>query len=358
MPSAILAPSKVSATELDEFLARGWRPLGQRIYTADFIQLELGEIFSVIPTRLPLVQHRFKKRHRKLLRKNNTRFHYQVGRAEITDEKLAVNERYMLEHPGKSTDELDIHTLHNGRRIFNTMECCVYDGDQLVAFSFFDCGKTSAYSKAGIYDPAYRKHSLGIYTMLLEMRWCQTEGMEYYYPGYISPDIPLFDYKKEIGDIEFWSLRDRSWHPYSQYDETKYGPLIVMQNSLLHAQQQLEQLGFAAKLNQYVFFEMQMMQKGHYKLLDTPCFLFLHCPTAQQAWIGIYRLELDCFECWHCEFNRMITFFEATPRSLELFPYVLELRKLRFRCTSAKEFALLLREQLDPENQNPRPRQH
>ncbi len=53
MPSAILAPASVSATELDDFLAHGWRPLGQRIYTADFIQLDLGEIFSVIPTRLP-----------------------------------------------------------------------------------------------------------------------------------------------------------------------------------------------------------------------------------------------------------------------------------------------------------------
>ena len=358
MPSAILAPAQVSATELDEFLARGWRPLGQRIYTADFIQLELGEIFSVIPTRLPLTDYQWKKRHRKLLRRNNQRFSYRIGPASINEEKLRVNELYMAEHPTKSTDELDIHTIHNGRRVFNTLECAVYYEDQLVAFSFFDVGATSAYSKAGIYDPAFQKHSLGIYTMLLEIRWCQTEGLEYYYPGYISPDIPLFDYKKEIGAIEFWDLRERTWHAFQEYEPSQHGPLGVMKHNLANAQQALEQLGFSAMQYQYVFFEMQMMQKGHYRLLDTPCFLFLHCPTAQQAWIGIYRLELDCFECWHCDFNRMITFFEPAPRGVELFPYVLELRKLRFRCTSPQEFALLLQDQLEVEVQNPRPRQH
>ena len=358
MPSAILAPATVSATELDDYLAKGWRPLGQRIYTADFIQLELGEIFSVIPTRLPLQGYRWKKRHRKLLRKNNARFTYLIRKAIIDQEKLEVNERYMQDHPTKSTEELDIHTTHNGRRIFNTLECCVYDGDRLIAFSFFDCGAKSAYSKAGIYDPDYKKHSLGIYTMLLEIRWCQTEGLDFYYPGYISPDIPLFDYKKEIGAIEFWNLRDRQWHSFESYDRSQHSPLEVMKGQLQSGQEALEHLGLEAQQYQYVFFEMQMMQKGHNKLLDAPCFLLLHCPTAQQAWIGIYRLELDCFECWHCDFNRMITFFEPTPRGVELFPYVLELRKLRFRCATAQEFALLFQEHLGSSSQNMKPRQY
>ncbi|MEO0724348.1 MAG: GNAT family N-acetyltransferase [Bacteroidota bacterium] len=358
MPSAILAPAAISTTELDDFLANGWRPLGQRIYTADFIQLDLGEIFSVIPTRLPLEKHQWKKRHRKLLRQNNARFTYQIGPAQIDDEKLRVNERYMVDHPEKSTDELEIHTSHMGRQIFNTLECCVYHEGQLVAFSFFDQGATSAYSKAGVYDPAYRKYSLGIYTMLLEMRWCQVEGIKYYYPGYVSPDIPLFDYKKEIGAIEFWSLRHRLWFPYTDYDPNEHAPLGVMKSRLEEAQDTLSAFDYEAGLYQYVFFEMQMMQKGHHRLLDTPCFLFLHCPTAQQAWIGIYRLETDCYECWHCDFNRMITFFEPAPRGVELFPYVLELRKLRFRCATAQEFSVLFHEQLDSKTQNPRPRQY
>lgn len=359
MPSAILAPTKISATELDEYLAKGWRPLGQRIYTADFIQLELGDIFSVVPTRLPLANHRFKKRQRKLLRRNNARFSYHIGPAVIDEEKHRVNELYMAAHPTKSTDELDIHTLHNGRRVFNTLECCVYDGAQLIAFSFFDCGASSAYSKAGIYDPAYHQYSLGIYTMLLEIRWCQTEGMEYYYPGYISPDIPLFDYKTQIGEIEFWNLQERSWLDYQYFDPELHGPLKVIKNRLSEAQQCLSNLDLEVQEYQYVFFEMQMMQnKGHYKLLDCPSFLLVHCPAAQKAWIGIYRLELGCFEYWHCEFNRMITFFEPVPGGMELFPYVLELRKLQFRCATAQEFALRVQEQLAGSTQDPRPRQY
>lgn len=357
MPSSILAPTKINATELDEYLARGWRPLGQRIYTADFIQLELGEIFSVIPTRLPLNDHQWSKSQRKLLRKNGQIFRTEIRTARIDQEKIRVNEQYLLEHPTKSTEELHIHTTFDGRRIFNTMECAVYWKDELVAFSFFDFGEYSVYSKAGIYHPAFKDYSLGNYTMLKELEWCKYNQLEYYYPGYISPDIPLFDYKTKIGKVEFWNLQSRKWLPYSTFENAKHGPLELLLNRTDDLQNKLETIGYQAPLYQYVFFEMQMMQKGMYKLLEQPFFLLLHCPEAQTCWIAAYNLDLSAYECWACDFNRMITFFEQAPQGYDLFRYVLELRKLLFRTASPEEFILKIQSHLQPKQQILRPRE-
>lgn len=358
MPSSILAPTNFSAAELDEYLARGWRPLGQRIYTADFIQLELGEIFSVVPTRLALATHQWRKSQRKLLRKNDGIFRVEIRRAEITREKLRVNEQYLLANPTKSIEELHIHTEFDGRRIFNTLECAVYKGEELVAFSFFDCGQDSVYSKAGIYHPAYKDYSLGTYTMLLELEWCKKNGMKYYYPGYISPDTPLFDYKAKIGNIDFWSLQSREWLPYSTFDIAKHGPLTLILDHTEQLQHGLESFEYRAPLYQYVFFEMQMMQKGVYKLLEQPFFLLLHCPVAQKCWVATYNIDLDAYECWACDFNRMITFFEQAPKGHPLFRYVLELRKLLFRTASVAEYLLKLQGHLLPQQQNLSPREY
>lgn len=357
MSSSILAPTSLSATELDEYLARGWRPLGQRIYTADFIQLELGEIFSVVPTRLPLTSHLWRKRQRKLLRKNNQTFRIEIRSAEITQEKRRVNEQYLLENPTKSLEELQIHTEFDGRKIFNTLECAVYKEDELVAFSFFDVGQNSAYSKAGIYHPAYKDYSLGTYTMLLEIEWCKENGLQYYYPGYISPDIPLFDYKTKIGEVEFWSLQFRKWLPFTSFDNTKHGPLTLILDHTEELQKELEVLDYRVPMYQYVFFEMQMMQKGIYKLLEQPFLLLLHCPSPQKCWVAVYNIDLAAYECWGCDFNRMITFFEQVPQGYKLFRYVLEQRKLLFRTETVTEFLLKTRGLLSPNQQNLSPRE-
>ena len=285
-------------------------------------------------------------------------FRTEIRPARIDAEKLRVNERYLSEHPTKSLQELDFHVAFEGRRIFDTLECVVYHGDDLVAFSFFDRGERGVYSKAGIYLPAYKAYSLGIYTMLLELEWCKSNGMEYYYPGYISPDTPLFDYKTKLGDVAFWNLRQRRWIPYRDFDAATHGPLTVLLDRIDALRAGLEDLDYRVPLYQYVFFEMQMMQKGRNRLLEQPFFLLLDCPAPQRCRIATYHPDLDAYECWDCDFNRMITFFEQPAQEYDLFRYVLELRKLLFRTSTIEDFLLRRREVLaDPRRQRLRPRE-
>ena len=56
-----------------------------------------------------------------------------------------------------------------GRALFDTREVSVWSQDRLIAFSWYDLGERSVQSLIGVYDPAFSKHSLGLYTLLLQM---------------------------------------------------------------------------------------------------------------------------------------------------------------------------------------------
>lgn len=348
MPTAILAPQHLSAKELDRYLARGWRPLGQRIYTADFIQLELGAIFSVIPTRLELADHQWRKGQRKLLRRNKQAFEITYGPAQLTAEKKRVNDLYLLEQPTKSTADLSIHLIHDDRKIFNTREICIYHNKKLVAFSFYDCGETSVYSKAGIYDPAYHQFSLGMFTMYLEVEWCMQAGYSYYYPGYISPDVPLFDYKCRVGNLHFWNLQAQNWLPMAELDPVVHAPLRVLHQNILAIRHHLRERGVQTQSFEYIFFEMRLMYENDITYLDQPFFLLVHCPVAQKCWIITYDLSLGCYQCWEAYFEQRITFFEQQKdRNWPLFKYVLQLQRSFFQSTDMAKIGEAVLDLLD-----------
>ncbi|MEL7222349.1 MAG: GNAT family N-acetyltransferase [Bacteroidota bacterium] len=339
MPAAILSPQTCSPAELDRYLANGWRPLGQRIYIADFVQLDLGEIFSVIHTRLSLKTHQWRKGQRKLLNKNKSIFRWEIVPAKIDEIKLAINRQYLAKHPTKSTDDLSIHLSHEGRNIFATYECNVYAGEELIAFSFFDLGEKSAYSKAGIYNPNFHKHSLGLFTMYLEVEWCKANGYTYYYPGYISPDNTLFDYKKRIGSLDFWHMPKNEWLPLNIFENTLHGPyqLLLQHNQALVGV--FKQAQLQAKLFLYVFFEMRMIDSIRSKnMLANPFIVLLDAPSEQEAVIAIYNLEISAYQCWLCSFDRIFTFFDEPKTNFELFRCVLELGQLLFQTDTPTEF--------------------
>lgn len=205
--------SRLPPSELDRYLTSGWRPAGQAVYTADYLRTDENELYGCIQVRLPLADFTFKKRHRKLLRRNDSRFRVTYEKAVEPDEEiLELNRRYMVLHPDKTREHLEIHVSGEyGKQALDTRIVRVYEGEKLVAFSYFDVGERAAYSKAGIYDPGYAKFSLGIYTMLLEINWLTDQGYAYYHPGYVVPGYSLFDYKLQFGAMQYRQLLTGKW---------------------------------------------------------------------------------------------------------------------------------------------------
>lgn len=213
-------PTSLAPAELDRYLARGWFRMGQVIFTTRFIFFD-ARLYTCIWLRLPLADYQPAKRLRKLVRRNEARFRVEYGPLDINAEKEKLYLRYTIDRDRFGADNLRLSLLgYDDQNIYNTWESRVYDGERLIAFSFFDLGKTSMESISGVYDPDYARHSLGMYTMLLEIDFARRRGMTHYYPGYIVPGYPPFDYKTRIGpdQLEYYRPDADDWRPFPEFD--------------------------------------------------------------------------------------------------------------------------------------------
>lgn len=340
MPATILAPKFLTPQDLDHYLAKAWRPYGQRIYTSDFIQPKLGEMYGVAPSRLDLTTHEWRKSQRKLLRKNKQEFSFVIREAVLDEEKKAVNFKYLEKFPDKSQADLNIHLIHEGVRVFNTMEIAIYKGSDLVAFSFFDVGANSMYSKAGIYDPAYANYSLGLFSMYLEIEWSKQQGLQWYYPGYISPDTNLFAYKEKIGNLQYWHTSSKTWQSSITKAE---GPLQLYLNKIEQLSEALTAAAVEHKIHEYYFFEMPLIYPGETNYLEKPAFILIHYPQALKAWIIRYSIDKDQYELWLGSLVHKVNFTRPSQPLYPPFEWITELVLPSLISQDEKEIALGLK---------------
>ncbi|MEL6805721.1 MAG: GNAT family N-acetyltransferase, partial [Bacteroidota bacterium] len=279
MGSRILPERQLPPEQLDHYLALGYRVAGQAIYTSEYIKLGLDSLVSVLPTRLPLSDLSLSRNLRKCKRKNQARFTASVGPARLDmHEEQVLNRRYLYEKPEKAVQDLGFHVF--GRRVIapllRTWQTRVYDGKRLVATSYFDLGMEGAYSKQGIYDPAYSKYSLGLYTLILEMEFCRWAGKRWFYPGYIGVETDLFDYKLKLSDtMSYFDFRSQQWLPFAG-KENLPKPLEDMQNKLEELSRYLATMGIPSRVRRYLYGDVRYslrLEADHY--LDGPYLLEL-----------------------------------------------------------------------------------
>lgn len=287
MFSRIRYPEQIRGEELDLYLEAGWRCMRSAIYTSHFMTFtKAGQarIYSTIPTRLNLQGFQFSKSNRKLLRRNSQQFRLEIGQAAHFDSKKeAVNALYALQFPDKAIDDPSNY-LYNplGQLTFDTRELCLYDGGQLVAFSFFDVGKNSIYSKQGIYNPDYQASSLGYSSMLFEIDFALASGFQYYYPGYVVPGNPDFDYKHRIGPLEYFDLPTEKWLPYERLEESNI-PINTICQKLSRLQEIFRQAGIVSALIEYPVFDIRFYHSDPHPFLEFPVFLILDHPDRNQC---------------------------------------------------------------------------
>ena len=284
MATHIIHPRQfLDPDQLDAFLERGWRPTGQSIYTSDYLRTDDDELHGCLQIRMPLAEFAFKKRHRKLLRRNKQRFRAQYAKAGFPDQELlGVNRRYMAAHPDKTREDLEYNVINEaGQQVLNTHVLRIFEGEKLVAFSYFDLGQRVMYAKAGIYDPAYASASLGLYTMLLEVERGLQLGLTHYYPGYYSPTFPAFDYKLRLGPMEYRDIAAARWLPRPE-DPARQppDPLQLNREKLREARQFLADAGIRADFREYPSFtgRFRPVQQGENVMLDAPQLLLIGRP--------------------------------------------------------------------------------
>lgn len=203
---------KIKPEELDSLLALGWFRMQQTIFTTEILQF-YGQLYRAIWLRVDLQNFHPDKKCRELLNKNSL-FKTEIKKINLTPAHETLYSSYKESISFDTASSL--HALlygNSARDVYNTYMIDVYDGIKLIGTGIFDLGGASAAGICSIYDPAYKKYSLGKYIIFEKMLYCKKENLKYFYPGYVVPGYSMFDYKLEIGTtaIEYFDNKSNQW---------------------------------------------------------------------------------------------------------------------------------------------------
>ena len=238
------------------------------LYKMDLLCVD-ADVFSVVNIRLGLDQYSIKKRHRKIKTRVENRFTITCGEVTLRDEHQQLYEQHKSRFKGFIHATLDEY-LHAGfhSTVFDTMQICVFDGDQLIAASYFDLGERSMASLIGMYDEAYADYSLGIYTMLKEIEFGQSTHRRWYYPGYVLDKSSSFDYKLQLGNMEYYTPSKR-WGSHVNYDP-KQTLAFGLRKAMSRLEKALKQEGIQFRKWHYPYFSMGYMPLWKNRFLHLP----------------------------------------------------------------------------------------
>lgn len=193
---------KVSAKELDYYLASGWRHFGRHFFRYN-LSIHQEEVCRVFPLRINLADYQHRQSFKKIWRKNQD-FKVVIQPLVVTAEKLQLFEVHRAKFTENSPQSLYDFISPLANTPIHPYEVSVYDQDRLIACSFLDVGGESTSSIYGMFDLDYHAYSLGIYTMLVEIMYSKEQGKKHYYHGYCYDISSFYDYKKKFPATEWF----------------------------------------------------------------------------------------------------------------------------------------------------------
>jgi len=209
--------SQVPPEQTDLLLADGWRHFGEHFY-----RYNLGyyryDIRSVYALRVNLEKFSFSKNQRRVLRRNED-LRTVIRPIEISEEKEELFERHKKRFEYGVPDSLyDFLSYEPSIVPCEGLEVCAYRDAELYAAAFFDVGKTAISSVYAMFNPEEKTRSLGILTMLLEIKYALETGRKFYYHGYAYEGNSFYDYKKRFRGLESYDWIG-SWTDFQEEEE-------------------------------------------------------------------------------------------------------------------------------------------
>ncbi len=284
--------------ELDRFLASGWYRIGPTLMTCRCLVFS-GVLRSSLWTRLPLEGFKYRKGLRKLIARNGRRYRITSGPYTIDAQREALYQRYTASVDGERSPTLrDFLFGDTATHAFDTRELAIWDGDKLVAFAWFDEGLESLQSLIGVYEPSLKRHSLGFYSMLLEVEYGIRTGKKYHYSGYVLPGDPSMDYKLRVGELEFLDQDQRTWRPWSDVDAYAL-PTTRLDEALQTVADALAEYGIESVVRAYPWFDAGVYNPALARCVDQPLILESR-PLMAQPLVVTWDLESEEYRLCRC----------------------------------------------------------
>ena len=202
---------------LDYYLAKGWYRMGMYVFTTAIVQTEEAT-FPVYWLRYSTPQILLNKSNLALLKKNK---HFTVSYQPLilTKELEDLHTAYYHSINFETSPNLQEFIFEPGREIFDTHVIEIREAGKLIAAGIFDKGKESIAGIRIFFHPDYKKYSPGKYLILLKYNFCRLHRINWYYPGYFSPNYPKFDYKLFVdkNSTEVFIPVENTWIAYKDF---------------------------------------------------------------------------------------------------------------------------------------------
>lgn len=218
-PYTILPPQEIKGGVLDRFLGAGFFRYGACVFSTQYYPSPDGGIYSVFWLRYDVSKIRLDKKANDIIARNKN-FSIKVEPFQITEKLESLHQKYLSHITFDTVGSLDELMIDQENKLFDSHIIGVYDGEKLIAAGIFDLGRNSIAGIKNIFDPEYKKYSLGKLLMLLKYNYCMDRGIRWYYPGYYMPENPKFDYKLFVDKsaTEVFYSRSNLWVPFHVFD--------------------------------------------------------------------------------------------------------------------------------------------
>lgn len=196
----------LNSEEIDSLLEQGWRKFG--IY---YFRPNCPDCSACVPVRIDVSHFEPSKSQKKIIRKGQdiTTFY---GPLTFKQRIYDIYNDHSINRFGHETDVEDFLSS------FYTSSCPsmqseYYLDDVMVAAGFLDRGVRSLSSVYFVFDTEYSKFRLGTLSIIREIEYAASLGLDYYYLGYWVRENRSMAYKNRFFPHEQYDWERGAWEP-------------------------------------------------------------------------------------------------------------------------------------------------
>ena len=194
-------PLRFPMINLDSFdttrlLEAGFRRSGRFLYQTQCAGCNACEairvdVRSFVPNRS----------QRRALKKGNSIFELEIGIPGCDLERVDLFNKHRnlrgLNRHGEDVDE-DEYRMFLVESCLDSFEMTYYYDDKLAGVAICDNGHNSASAVYTYFDPDLSRYSLGTYSIMKQIEYCQKREIDYLYLGYFVAGSPHMKYKQNF----------------------------------------------------------------------------------------------------------------------------------------------------------------
>jgi arginine-tRNA-protein transferase len=193
---------QVTPSSYGELLRRGYRRFGWQLFRP-----ACRHCHACVSMRVVVNDFELNAGQRRVMRQNKS-IRCQLAPAVVTQQHVQLYNRYQAFMHVERGWEPQTHTLSSYLEAFASgprdigWEWRYFEGDRLVGVSLMDIAPQAISLVYFFYDPAWRKHSPGHFSILNQLLHAKQQGASYAYLGYWVEACPSLNYKSRFRPYE------------------------------------------------------------------------------------------------------------------------------------------------------------